>query len=193
MSLSATSIWIAEGLPFHKQANECYVPLQLQSNVGLLSRSVAEFADKEISELATDSTNAVFTSLICLRKNLKEEDHKDLANSYESSVYRETHLNKIEKKILLNVEREYYLTPPEKKLVEEYFMIRETLIQDIRKIIIAAILMDNSEWKKEAPNTREELKARYGALLRERERFLFSLSIESRASYLTYLKQFTEK
>lgn len=193
-TLDATSIWIAEGLPYAKESKECYVNLQSASFVGQLSRSVAEFADKEISEYATDSTNARLGSLICLRKFLNtKEDREALARSFENSAFREIHLSRIEKKMLLHSDREYHLTPLEAKLVEEYYVTRIALVSEIRERTLSAIQMEEEEWKKEAKNLREELKARYGALLRERERFLFSLSIESRASYLTYLKQFTEK
>ncbi|TGL58045.1 hypothetical protein EHQ58_11680 [Leptospira ognonensis] len=193
-TLNATSIWIAEGLPYAKEAKECYVNLQSASFVGQLSRSVAEFADKEIAEYATDSTNARLGSVICLRKFLNtKDDREELARSFENSAFRESHLSRIERKILLNSDREFHLTPVEAKLVEEYYATRIALVSEIRERTIAAIQMEDEEWKDEAKNFREELKARYGALLRERERFLFSLSVESRASYLTYLKQFTEK
>jgi hypothetical protein len=159
-----------------------------------LSRTVAEFADREISDYANDSTNARIGSLICLRKFLKtKEDQEALAHSFEYSLTREDHLATLEKKILLNQDRDYHLTPMEEKSVADYFSIRDSLVSDIRKLTRFGILYDEKEWKEEGPNWREEIKARYGALLREREKFLFSLSIESRASYLTFLKQFTEK
>jgi hypothetical protein len=181
-------------MPYAKEARECYVPLQMNSQVSQLSRTVAEFADKEINENATDSTNARIASLLCLRKYLKsEEDRKALADSYERSVFSEDHLNLIEKKILLKKDREYYLTPMEERSATDYYLLRESLAADIRKLTLSAILMEEKEWKEEGKNWREETKARYGALLREREKFLFSLSIETRASYLTFLRQFTEK
>jgi len=193
-TLSPTSIWIAEGMPYAKEARECYVPLQMNSQVSQLSRTVAEFADKEINENATDSTNARIASLLCLRKYLKsEEDRKALADSYEISMFSEDHLHLIEKKILLKKDREYYLTPMEERSATDYYLLRESLAADIRKLTLSAILMEEKEWKEEGKNWREETKARYGALLREREKFLFSLSIETRASYLTFLRQFTEK
>ncbi len=193
-SIFGSAIFIPEGLPFHEEAKTCYVSLKLQSNLGQLSRSVTEFADAKINDLASDSTDARSASLICLRKFLKtEEDRESLISGFNASLAREDKLSELEKKILFNPSREYPLTPMEEKSSRDWFAIRESLVEDLRKLTREGILYTEEEWQKKNPNWREEVRARYGALLREREKLLFSLTIESKASYLNFLTKFTEK
>ncbi|MDZ4727900.1 MAG: hypothetical protein SH817_17210 [Leptospira sp.] len=188
------SIWIAEGLSYHKEAKTCYVNLLKESKVGLISRSYLEMADLEINELAKDSVLARINSLVCLRKSVQtEEDREALVSAYEASYATEDHLASLEKKILLNMDREYHLTPLEEKSVGDWFVLRNFLVSGIRELTRDAILMPDKDWAKRSRNFESEFYARYGSLLREREKFLFSLSIESRASYLQFLNQFTEK
>jgi len=190
----ATGIWIPKGSLFADVAEGCYIPLAKAPSPQMISKTTQSIENKQINELALDSTMARLSSVECLRKKLTtKEDREALSKSYESNFFIADHFVFLEKKLILANNRDYHLTPVEEVSVSEYFRTREVLTDAIRRLTLDAIVLSDPDWQKQSQNWQEEIRSRYGALLREREKFLLSLSIESRASYLQFLNQFTEK
>lgn len=187
--LNASPIWVASELKSAAASQKCTFPLEetkqiKEASPGFLSRSLEEINSNEIDRLAKDSTRVRFNAIECLR-NLKQspEDRKEFVQDLRISNQREDILFKAEFKRLLAKERSYSLTLSEAKLAIEWAKERDIIADSIRSITEKALLLPNSEWKKETLDLTLELKARYGALLRIRETFFFSLSPETREAY----------
>ncbi len=146
-----------------------------------------------LQEFANDSANIRFKSVNCLRSLAKTEaDTASLLYGYETGLAREDHLFLLEIKILLSSNREYPLTPLEEKSVKDWIESRRELTEGIRSLTKEALQFSDRDWEKNKEEWKENISSHYGSLLREREKFLLSLSLESRSSYIQYLKKFTE-
>ncbi|GBF49764.1 hypothetical protein LPTSP4_12830 [Leptospira ryugenii] len=194
LSLSALSLLFPEESSYAEESKLCYQPLQTKISNQSLSPSPNQINDKLIESLARESAEIRMASIECLRAYAKTpEEREDMQRSYEKSLEREDNLEALEKKILIGANREYHLTPIEIQTSEEYFQTRQIIREGIRSFTKEAILLSEKEFRKEKKNLQLEFYLRYGSLLREREKFLFRLTIESRRSYLKFLETFTEK
>ncbi|BDA79501.1 hypothetical protein LPTSP3_g24310 [Leptospira kobayashii] len=191
-SLSSSSVWIPEELELGKEAKSCYKPLK-DWGIGMLSKNSYELESNSFQNFAKESANLRLSSLACLRGLIKKESDKNaILSGYEFGISREDHLFRLELRILTSTERDFPLTPIEMKSVKDWTETRGQLVEGIRNLTRDGLMYSDKDWENKKGNLEEEIRARYGSLVREREKFLFSLSIESRASYLNYLAKFTE-
>ncbi|TGN10232.1 hypothetical protein [Leptospira ilyithenensis] len=191
-TLGAGSIWIPEELELGKEAKSCYQPMK-DWGIGMLSKNSYELESNTFQNFAKESANFRLSSLACLRGLIKKEsDRSAILSGYEAGIAREDHLFRLELKILTSSERDFPLTPIEMKSVKDWTETRVQLVEGIRNLTKEGLLYSDKDWENKKENLEEEIRARYGSLVREREKFLFRLSIESRASYLNYLAKFTE-
>ncbi|WP_411822022.1 hypothetical protein [Leptospira sp. 'Mane'] len=189
---NASSIWIPEELELGKEAKVCYKPLG-DWGTGMISKNSYELESNSFQNFAKESTKLRMSSITCLRGLIKKEsDLTAILFGYETSLSRENHLFLLEIKILTSQERDFPLTPLETKSVKDWIETRTLLVEGIRNLTRDSLYYSDKDWENKKGNLEEEIRARYGSLVREREKFLFGLSIESRASYLNYLAKFTE-
>ncbi len=103
---------------------------------------------------------------------------------------REAYFLELEWRILTDSARPYPLTPTEFELAKLYFDTQTKIRNEIHSLTIS-ILKEKTDRKDK--KTEELFLSFYGSLLREREKFLFSLSSETYNSYLDGLKKRQEK
>lgn len=184
--MGASPIWIAPELRSGSFSAKCKgeeKSLRGNSN-GFLSSSLEEINSKAIDALASESATSRIHSIECLRTlRPNPEDRKELIQDWRTSNQRGDTVFKAELARLLAKDRSYSLNPSESKLAKEWAIDRQEMVDSIRSLTEKAILLPNSEWKKESSDLILEWKARYGALLRARETFFLSLSPETREAY----------
>ncbi|MBM9545985.1 hypothetical protein JWG40_03080 [Leptospira sp. 201903074] len=199
-SLSAHSLWIPEGNLGWEAAKECYLPLKKDIPPGAISPNLLNLDRAKMAEYAKESAELRIASLNCFRenviKNLPEDPlAEDLGEYLKASIVAGNEKEEVyfsyEWRILLSDNRPYPLTPGEITLAKQWFESHLEIKTEITNLTIEYL----SEKDPKGKQTRylDLLTGYYGTLLRERDKFLLSLSVESYQSYTEALKQRKEK
>ncbi|TGM22689.1 hypothetical protein [Leptospira meyeri] len=200
-SISAHSIWIPEGNLGWEAAKDCYLPLKKEIPPGAISPSLINLDRTKMGEFAKESAELRMASLNCFRdqvsKTLPSDDPfaKDLGEYFQSSLLygneKEETFFSYEWRILLSDSRPYPLTPGEVSLAKQWFESHLEIKKEITNLSIEYLSEKNPNDKYE--RYLELFTGYYGSLLRERDKFLLSLSLESLKSYTDALKHRKEK
>ena len=200
-SISAHSLWIPEGNLGWEVAKDCYVPLKKEIPPGAISPNVINLDRTRMGEYAKESAEHRVASLECFRdqvsKTLPEDDPetKDLGEYFQSSLLagneKEESFFSYEWRILLSDNRPYPLTPGEVTLAKQWFESHLEIKKEITNLSIEYLSEKNPKNKHE--RYIDLFTGYYGSLLRERDKFLLSLSLESLKSYTDALKHRKEK
>ncbi|EMJ90067.1 hypothetical protein [Leptospira meyeri] len=200
-SIAAHSIWIPEGNLGWEAAKDCYLPLKKEIPPGAISPSLINLDRTKMGEFAKESAELRMASLNCFRdqvsKTLPSDDPlaKDLGEYFQSSLLdgndKEETFFSYEWRILLSDSRPYPLTPGEVSLAKQWFESHLEIKKEITNLSIEYLSEKNPNDKYE--RYLELFTGYYGSLLRERDKFLLSLSLESLKSYTDALKHRKEK
>ncbi|TGL52120.1 hypothetical protein EHQ55_03995 [Leptospira meyeri] len=200
-SITAHSIWIPEGNLGWEAAKDCYLPLKKEIPPGAISPSLINLDRTKMGEFAKESAELRMASLNCFRdqvsKTLPSDDPlaKDLGEYFQSSLLdgndKEETFFSYEWRILLSDSRPYPLTPGEVSLAKQWFESHLEIKKEITNLSIEYLSEKNPNDKYE--RYLELFTGYYGSLLRERDKFLLSLSLESLKSYTDALKHRKEK
>lgn len=184
------SILFPEGNLGDADSINCYVKLKKNSPLGFISKSIYKLDNETIKSLALDSMEARINSLKCL-KEIWKKDSNQLVPSYEKQVLVENHFLNLEWKILLETSRNFPLTPTEYDSAKQWFETQAKIREEIHNLTIGYLTETDTNPSKFS--YQELFLSYYGSLIREREKFLFSLSIETYNSYIDSLKKRQEK
>lgn len=200
-SLSAHSLWIPEGNRGSEEAKSCYLPLKKEIPPGALSPNILNLDRFKMEEYAKESAELRLASLECFRekmaKNLTDEDPlaEDLGEYLKASILSGKEKEEVyfsyEWRILLSDNRPYPLTPGEVNLAKQWFESYKEIKSEISLLTIEYLSEKNPKGKHS--RYLDLFTGYYGSLLRERDKFLLSLSVESYKSYTDALKQRKEK
>ncbi|MCW7493707.1 hypothetical protein ND861_13740 [Leptospira sp. 2 VSF19] len=200
-SLSAHSLWIPEGNLGWEAAKDCYIPLKKEIPPGAISPSLINLDRTRMEEYARESAELRLASLNCFRdqvsKNLPEEEPltSDLGEYFKASLLsgkeKEEMYFSYEWRILLSDSRPYPLTPGEVNFAKQWFEAHTEVKEEITNLSIEYLSEKNPQTKYN--RYLDLFTGYYGTLLRERDKFLLSLSLESLKSYTDALKQRKEK
>jgi|GEM_PF-1757667 len=194
--LYAHSVWIPEGNFGWEEAKQCYVTLQkeippkaISPDIQNLDRTKMAFFARESAELRINSLDCIKTSITLPEKdsNLGEL----LTPSLLSGLKWEESYFQLEWRILLSDNRPYPLTPSEIQIAKQWLESHNEIKQEIFALTIEYLSEKNPSSRRE--RYLELFTGYYGSLLRERDKFLLSLSVESYTSYTDALKQRKEK
>lgn len=200
-SLSAHSLWIPEGNLGWEAANDCYLPLKKEIPPGPISPNLLNLDRSKMEDYARESAELRMASLNCfynqVSKNLPNEDplSEDLGEYFKASLLagkdKEENFFSYEWRVLLSDSRPYPLTPGEVSLAKQWFESHLEIKKEITNLSIEYLSEKNPKNKYE--RYFDLFTGYYGSLLRERDKFLLSLSLESMKSYTDALKHRKEK
>lgn len=189
VSVFANSVLLPEGSLGWQESLDCYKGLSLASQTPLLSLSPSRIDSQKIRDLASDSANARVQSLKCLKDRFGTNS-ESLIPSYERQMSREFYFMELEWRILTDSSRAYPLTPTEFESAKLYFDTQTKIRNEIHNLTISILKEKTNQKDKQMEGI---FLSFYGSLLREREKFLFSLSSETYNSYVDGLKKRQEK
>ncbi|TGK78886.1 hypothetical protein EHQ31_09960 [Leptospira montravelensis] len=200
-SVSAHSLWIPEGNLGWEAANDCYLPLKKEIPAGPISPNLINLDRTKMEEYAKESAELRLNSLNCfydqVSKNLPKDDplSLDLGEYFKASLLagkeKEELYFSYEWRILLSDSRPYPFTPGEVNLAKQWFEAHTEVKEEITNLSIEYLSEKNPKAK--SKRYLDLFTGYYGTLLRERDKFLLSLSLESLKSYTDALKQRKEK
>lgn len=200
-SLSAHSLWIPEGVFGWEAAKSCYLPLKKEIPPGAISPNILNLDRLKMGEYARESAELRLASLDCFRdtvlKDLPKEDPltEDLGEYFKTSLLagkeKEEEFFSYEWRILLLDHRPYPLTPGEISLAKQWFESHSEIKNEITNLSME--YLSEKDPKGKYSRYLDLLTGYYGSLLRERDKFLLSISIESYKSYTDALKHRKEK
>lgn len=200
-SVSAHSLWIPEGNLGWEAAKDCYVPLKKEIPAGPISPNLINLDRTNMEEYAKESAELRLNSLNCflevVSKTLPEDDPltSDLGEYFKASLLsgkdKEEMYFSYEWRILLSDARPYPLTPGEVNLAKQWFEAHTEVKEEITNLSIEYLSEKNPKGK--SKRYLDLFTGYYGTLLRERDKFLLSLSLESLKSYTDALNQRKEK
>lgn len=186
LPLFANSLYIPEGNFYSEYAAECYKPVSDLGPIGILGE-LNRNRDK-IDNLAKDSATTRMNSLECLSQKIPQEEEKAkrLESSLLSSSHWEDGLRRIEWRILLSNQRSYPFTPQEIESAKLYLKQRQETQTEIFQLSLRYLLEQDPNQKR---NVYEQgFQSLYGSNIREYQKFLASLSLESYESYIKLLE-----
>ncbi|MCW7482459.1 hypothetical protein [Leptospira kanakyensis] len=199
-SLSGHSLWIPEGSLGWKEAKDCYLPLTKEIPPGAISPNILNLDRIKMGEFAKESAELRLSSLECFFEKIKDlplENTKPgkfgeyFAPSLLSGKEKEESFFTYEWRILLSDSRPYPLTPGEINSAKQWFESHTEIKNEITNLSIEYLNEKNP--KEKHSRYLDLFTGYYGSLLRERDKFLLSLSLESLKSYTDALKQRKEK
>ncbi|TGL87287.1 hypothetical protein EHQ68_12100 [Leptospira congkakensis] len=199
-SLSAHSLWIPEGNLGWKEALDCYLPLKKEIPPGAISPNVLNLDRTRMGEYAKESAELRLASLDCFFEKVKNvslenSESGNLGEYFRSSLLLgqewEKNLFFYEWRILLSDSRPYPLTPGEVNIAKQWFESHTEIKTEITNLSIEYLTEKNPKDKQ--ARYLDLFTGYYGSLLRERDKFLLSISLESLKSYTDALKQRKEK
>ncbi|TGL40914.1 hypothetical protein [Leptospira perdikensis] len=199
-SLSAHSLWIPEGNLGWEEANSCYQSLKKEIPPGALSPNILNLDRIRMEEYAKESAEKRLASLECFRekiiKNLPDDPlAEDLGEYFKTSILSGKEKEEVyfsyEWRILLSDNRPYPLTPGEINLAKQWFESHTEIKTEIT--ILTTEFLSEKNPKEKYSRYLDLFTGYYGSLLRERDKFLLSISVESYKSYTDALKQRKEK
>ncbi|TGM04976.1 hypothetical protein [Leptospira jelokensis] len=188
----AHSLWIPEGNFGYEVARDCYKPLRSETLIKAISPNLLNLDRGKMAIYAKESAELRLDSLDCLLTNIKQTESERpigelLTPSVQSGFQLEELFFQTEWRILLSENRPYPLTPSELSLAKQWLESHIEIKREILNLTIEYLTEKN-------PNSRRDryldlFTGYYGSLLRERDKFLLSLSVESYSSYTEALKQ----
>ncbi|EOQ97663.1 hypothetical protein LEP1GSC195_0113 [Leptospira wolbachii serovar Codice str. CDC] len=199
-SLSAHSLWIPEGNLGWEAAKECYLPLKKEIPPGAISPNLLNLDRLRMEDYAKESAELRLASLDCFRdkvtKDLPEDPIvEDLGEYFKGPILsgkeKEEVFFSYEWRILLSDNRPYPLTPGEVGIAKQWFESHTEVKEEITNLTIEYLSEKNP--KEKYRRYLDLFTGYYGTLLRERDKFLLSLSLESYKSYTDAMKQRKEK
>lgn len=199
-SVSAHSLWIPEGYLGWEKAKDCYLPLKKEIQQGAISPNLLNLDRAKMGEYAKESAELRISSLNCFRENVAKdlpEDavSEDLGEYFKASILAEKEKEDMyfsyEWRILLSDNRPYPLTPGEVNLAKQWFESRSEIKTEITNLTME--FLSEKDPKGKESRYLDLFSGYYGSLLRERDKFLLSLSVESYQSYTEALKHRKEK
>ncbi|PJZ45065.1 hypothetical protein [Leptospira brenneri] len=195
-SLSAHSLWIPEGNLGWKEAKDCYLPLKKEIPPGAISPNLLNLDRIKMGEYAKESAMLRLNSLDCFRDkvgnlSLENTGTENLGEYFTPSLLSEKQWEETffsyEWRILLSDSRQYPLTPAEINTAKQWFESYTEIKKEITNLSIEYLSEKNP--KNKYDRYLDLFTGYYGSLLRERDKFLLSISIESYKSYTDALKQ----
>ncbi|MBM9592044.1 hypothetical protein JWG41_16465 [Leptospira sp. 201903075] len=200
-SLSAHSLWIPEGNQGWEESKVCYLPLKKEVPPGALSPNILNLDRARMEEFAKESAELRLASLVCFREkvseNLSNEDPltEDLGEYFKASLVAENEKEEVyfsyEWRILLSDNRPYPLTPGEVNIAKQWFESYKEIKREIS--LLTTEYLSEKKPKEKHDRYLDLFTGYYGSLLRERDKFLLSISVESYKSYTDALKHRKEK
>ncbi|MDF3822017.1 hypothetical protein P3G55_19080 [Leptospira sp. 96542] len=191
-NLSASSVLFPEGEVGAKEANLCFKQTKLRAPISPISQNIFNIDTKKIHEYAKESAELRLSSIRCIQSKQEKKLEKKV---WETLVHltnlQEEKLFVYEWRILLSDKRPYPFTPDEIERAKEWQKNRLEIRKEIQKLTLDTFLSEPDP--KADERFLELFTGYYGSLLREREKFLFSISIESQKAYIEFLKKRTEK
>lgn len=190
------SVYIPEGNFGWEAANQCYVVLETEMLPKAISPNIQNLDRAKMAMYAKESAEVRLKSLDCLLGKLNNpQEEKNLGALLKPSLLSgfqiEESFFRSEWRILLAENREYPLTPSEMSLAKQWLTSYQEIKQEIMALTIEYVSEKNPSSKRE--RYLDLFTGYYGSLLRERDKFLLSLSIETYTSYTEALKQRKEK
>ncbi|TGM44041.1 hypothetical protein EHQ92_13885 [Leptospira biflexa] len=190
------SVWIPEGNFAWEVANKCYMVLKTEIPPKAISPDVQNLDRAKMAAYGRESAELRLSSLDCIRENIQTTDSdSNLAEMLKPSLLSGFQLEESfflsEWRILLTDNRPYPLTPSEIGLAKQWLESRNEIKQEIFSLTLEYLSEKNHISKRE--RYLDLLTGYYGSMLRERDKFLLSLSVESYASYTEALKLRKEK
>ncbi|XDD45434.1 hypothetical protein AB3N60_12030 [Leptospira sp. WS39.C2] len=192
----AHSVWIPEGNFGWEEARQCYTVIQNQIPPKAISPDIQNLDRSKMAIYAKESAELRLSSLDCIRANIKLPENESnlgelLTPSLLSGYQMEESFFQMEWRILLSENRPYPLTPSEISLAKQWSESHSEIKREIFSLTLEYLSEKNPSSKRE--KYLDLFTGYFGSLLRERDKFLLSLSIESYSSYTDVLKQRKEK
>lgn len=186
------SVWIPEGNLGWEAANKCYIPLSKETLTKAISPNIQNLDRAKMAIYAKESAELRLSSLDCILDNLKLPESElpigeVLSPSLESGFQLEELFFQTEWRILLSESRLYPLTPSELSLAKQWLESHNEIKREILNLTIEYLSLKNPKSKRE--RFLDLFTGYYGSMLREKDKFYLSLSIESYTSYTEALKQ----
>lgn len=194
--INSHSVWIPEGNFGWEAANKCYVTLNSEIPPKAISQNIQNLDRIKMAAYAKESAELRISSIDCIRDSITLPDtetniSKVLSPSLLSGYQMEESFFQLEWRILLAENRPYPLTPSEMTLAKQWLESHNEIKQEIFALTLEYLSEKNPNSKRE--RYLELFTGYYGSMLRERDKFLLSLSVESYLSYTEALKQRKEK
>lgn len=176
------------------------MPLKKEIQQGAISPNLLNLDRAKMGEYAKESAELRISSLNCFRENVAKdlpEDavSEDLGEYFKASILAEKEKEDMyfsyEWRILLSDNRPYPLTPGEVNLAKQWFESRLEIKTEITNLTME--FLSEKDPKGKESRYLDLFTGYYGSLLRERDKFLLSLSVESYQSYTEALKHRKEK
>lgn len=186
------SVWIPEGNFGFEVSRDCHKPLSSETITKAISPNIQNLDRAKMAVYAKESAELRLSSLDCILENIKQTESEMrigeiLTPSLQSGFQLEDLFFQSEWRILLSENRPYPLTPSELSLAKQWLESHKEIKREIFNLTIEYLSEKNPKSKRD--RYLDLFTGYYGSLLRERDKFLLSLSIESYTSYTEALKQ----